>query len=76
MNLIPTDATGIYREASSGGLINTNKAALEAYKKKKQMNRAVAEMEVKQAQIEQKLSNIENDMSQIKDILLELIAKY
>lgn len=74
MEIVKTEVTGICRETTSGGLINVNYDALEAYKKKKSLNKTIAEMKSQQNTNEQRLQSIENDVSEIKQMLLQLLS--
>jgi hypothetical protein len=56
--LIQTDVPGLYKETSSGALINKNNDALLQYKKKKEKARRLNELEKRMQDIELKLQKL------------------
>lgn len=65
---VKTEVEGIYRDLSTGALINKDQSALEAYKKIKKKNSEIEEMKAK-------LNSLESDISSIKTLLLKLVEK-
>lgn len=55
-----TDKSGLYRDLSSGAIVNRDLTSLEAYKKKKH-----------QAEI---ITSLQDDIKEIKQILSQLIS--
>ena len=65
---VKTEVEGIYRDLSTGALINKDQSALEAYKKIKKKNSEIEEMKAK-------VNSLESDISEIKTLLLKLVEK-
>lgn len=65
---IKTEVEGIYRDISTGALLNKDSSALEAYKKMKKKNSEIEEMKMK-------VNSLESDISEIKTLLLKLVEK-
>lgn len=65
---IKTEVEGIYRDISTGALLNKDSSALEAYKKMKKKNSEIEEMKIK-------VNSLESDISEIKTLLLKLVEK-
>lgn len=65
MAIIKTEVEGIFRDTSTGALLNRDNGALNAYKKQK----------AKRLELEKKVDKLENDISDIKGMLLQLIEK-
>jgi hypothetical protein len=56
--LIQTDAPGLFKETSSGAVINKNNDALVQYKKKKEKARKIQELERRLSMIEDSLKKL------------------
>lgn len=65
--MIKTEVPGLCK-TSNGAIVNVDSVALEAYKKKKQQNNKIAE-------IETKVDVLSSDIAEIKDFLKLLISK-
>lgn len=52
---IKTDIAGVYKDSSSGGLINKDNSALSAYKKQKEVLRRFKALENKIEELEHKI---------------------
>lgn len=66
------NSIGLVRDMTSGAIINTNRAAKEAFRRKQQ-----AQMDLKE-QVQQnadKIDKIESDISDIKQMLMLLVNK-
>lgn len=57
-----TDKSGLYRDISTGAIVNKDAAALEAYRKRKQQSREVQSIQERQ-------DRIETELHEIKDLL-------
>jgi len=57
--LVQTDVPGLFKEISSGGLINKNNDALAQYKKQKQKDRKIQELEKRIEMIEFRLNQMD-----------------
>jgi len=57
-----TDKTGLYRDMSTGAIVNQDVTALEAYRRKKQQAREVQTIQERQ-------DRIETELHEIKDLL-------
>lgn len=65
---IKTEIEGIYRDVSTGALLNKDSSSLEAYKK---IKRKHLEME----EIKQKVNTLTSEISEIKSLLLKVLEK-
>lgn len=63
-----TEKEGIYRDMSTGALLNKNNAALLAYKKRK-------EKEQEHEKFKQKFNEIDGELSEIKSLLKTIAEK-
>jgi len=57
-----TDKSGLYRDMSTGAIVNQDARALEAYRKKKQQSQEVKSIQERQ-------DRIETELHEIKDLL-------
>lgn len=66
------NSTSLVRDMTSGAIINTNRAAKEAHRRKMR-----AQMDLKEQvhQNAEKIENIESDISEIKQMLMLLVNK-
>ena len=73
MNVIQTEDNSFVRDLHSKALINTDRVALENYRRKKQLETQQAqrlhEMEIKVKE----LVNVKDDMLEIKSLLQKLV---
>ena len=65
MTLIETEKKGLYREQSSMGLINNDKAAYAQYKAQRAKSNQVSELSAE-------VVNLKQDMIEIKSMLITL----
>lgn len=63
-----TEKTDYYRDMSSGAVVNRNREALEAYKKRKNRAKQVDQMS-------ERLSHIESEMTEIRSMFSEVLNK-
>jgi hypothetical protein len=63
-----TDKNGLYRDLSSGGIVNNDGNALVAYKLRKQRANELKELKDRQ-------ESLENDVSEIKTMLTQILGK-
>lgn len=66
------NSTSLVRDMTSGAIINTNKAAKEAFMRKQQAQKDLKEQVKSNAD---KIEKIESDVSEIKQMLMLLINK-
>ena len=66
------NSIGLVRDMTSGAIINTNRAAKDAFRRKQQ-----AQMDLKEQVQEnaEKINKIETDISEIKQMLMLLVNK-
>lgn len=60
-----TEISGVYRDPSSGAFINRDFDALKGYKRRKEANRAVRNMDERLTRMESELIEIQKMMNQI-----------
>lgn len=68
MTQVKTEIEGIFRDVSTGALLNKDNNSLEAYKKLKRKNQELKEMK-------NKINNLESVVYDIKTLLLRLVEK-
>ena len=68
MKQIKTEIEGIFRDVSTGALLNKDNTSLEAYKKLKRKNQEIEEMK-------HKINSLESVVYDIKTLLLKLVEK-
>lgn len=68
MKQIKTEIEGIFRDVSTGALLNKDNTSLEAYKKLKRKNQEIEEMK-------HKIDSLESVVYDIKTLLLRLVEK-
>lgn len=71
MTILKTEITGIVKDTNSGALLNTDNAALEAYKKRK---KAAEDLNVVREKIKE-IDPIKEDLAEIKTLLNKLLEK-
>lgn len=64
---IKTDVAGVYKDINSGGLINKDNVALNAYKKQKDVYQRFKRIEDRLANLENKIDTLLNSVK--RDIL-------
>jgi arginine repressor len=68
MKYEPTDKSGMFKDQSTGAIVNRDLQALNAYKLKKKQNREFIEMQKRQ-------ESLESEVSEIKDMLKTILGK-
>ena len=72
-NLIPVEGrTNLYRDKSSGAIINTDRTAYQQHLKQIQK---IQEDKNKIEKIEDDVNSIKNEISELKSLLLQLVNK-
>lgn len=66
-----TEISGVYRDPSSGAFINQDIDALKGYKRRKESNRAVRNMNERLTRMESELDEMQKMMNQILQNLKE-----
>lgn len=66
------NSAGLVRDMTSGAIINTNKAAKEAFRRKQESQQ---ELQDKVQENADKINKIESDISDIKQMLMLLVNK-
>lgn len=66
------NATGLVRDMTSGAIINTNRAAKDAFLRKQNAQNEIKEQVQQNAE---RIEKIESDVSEIKQMLMLLINK-
>ena len=66
--LVKTDVNGILKQTENGALLNIDNDSLNAYKKMKNKNLKINEME-------SDISNLKNDIFEIKNLLTKIVEK-
>ena len=62
---VKTDIEGLYKDQESGGLINKDNEALQAYKKRKQRLRQTQTMELRIAKLEEEVSILKDKLNEL-----------
>jgi len=68
MKYEPTDKSAMFKDQSTGAIVNRDLQALNAYKLKKKQNREFIEMQKRQ-------ESLESEVSEIKDMLKTILGK-
>lgn len=66
---VKTEVEGIYRDVSTGALLNKDNDALSAYKKMKQKNNELEQMKSKVNSLDEEIKDVKNLLNQILEKL-------
>ena len=72
MSLIPVKGTKMFRDSSSGALINKDYSGLEEYNKKRLL---ISNQKAEINTLKSEIDSIKTDMSEIKQLMLQLLNK-